>query len=131
MLFLHFRHFPILTSFCYLGTEEYRDSVIKIRKQCQRVSKERLVFIDGSGLRSEPRPLTWLAPSGETPKTTAEKAEKYEPRVDIMGAISYYAPLAVETKRPSRGEQPQILEKEKSESKVIQRIWLKIFLKTN
>jgi hypothetical protein len=49
-------------------------------------------------LRSEPRPLTGLAPSGETPKTTAEKAEKYEPRVDIMGAISYYAPLAVETK---------------------------------
>jgi hypothetical protein len=35
---------------------------------------------------------------GQTPKTTANKAEKYEPRVDIMGAISFNAPLACETK---------------------------------
>lgn len=49
-------------------------------------------------MRSEPRPLTGLAPSGQTPKTSVEKAEKYEPRVDIMGAISYNGPLACETK---------------------------------
>lgn len=57
-----------------------------------------MVFLDGSGLRSEPRQLTGLAPSGQTPHTSAEKAEKYEPRVDIMGAISYNGPLACETK---------------------------------
>src|SRR5437763_15960139 len=39
-----------------------------------------------------------LAPLGQTPSTTAEKAEKYEPRVDIMGAISWNGPLACETK---------------------------------
>ena len=42
------------------------------------VNKNRLVFIDGSGLRAEPRPLTGLAPRGQEAKTTAEKAEKYD-----------------------------------------------------
>jgi hypothetical protein len=69
-----------------------------MRKKCQNVSKKRLVFIDGSGIRAEPRKLYGLAISGQTPKTTAEKPEKYEPRVDIMGAISYNGPLACETK---------------------------------
>lgn len=57
-----------------------------------------MVFIDGSGLRAEPRQLTGLALRGRTPKTTAAKPDKYEPRVDIMGAIGYSGPLACETK---------------------------------
>ena len=69
-----------------IGKEEYRESVVNIRKKCQNVNKNRLVFIDGSGIRSELRPLKGLAPRGQTPRTTAGKAEKYEPRVDIMGA---------------------------------------------
>jgi hypothetical protein len=81
-----------------IETDDYRNSVINIRKKCQNVAKNRLVFIDGSGLRAEPRPRTGLAPRGQEAKTTAEKAEKYEPRVDIMGAISYHGPLACETK---------------------------------
>ena len=36
-------------------------------------------YLWGSGMRAEPRPRTGLAPVGQTPKTTAEKAEKYEP----------------------------------------------------
>jgi hypothetical protein len=81
-----------------IGTKTYRNSVVEIRKKLHRVSNQRLVFVDGSGMRSEPRPLKGLAPAGQTPKTTAEKHEKYEPRVDIMGAIGYHAPLACETK---------------------------------
>jgi hypothetical protein len=81
-----------------IGTEEYQESVITFRKKCQNIPKQGLVFIDGSGLRSEPRRLTGLAPVGKTPKTTTKKAEKYEPRVDIMGAICFNKPLACETK---------------------------------
>ena len=33
--------------FLWIGTEEYRESVIRIRKKCQNVNKNRLVFIDG------------------------------------------------------------------------------------
>ena len=80
---------------CVIGTEAYRNSVIEARKKLHRVSNKRLVFIDGSGMRSEPRPLRGLAPSGQIP---AEKAEKYEPRVDVMGAVGYHGPLAFETK---------------------------------
>jgi hypothetical protein len=61
-----------------------------------------LVFIDGSGLRAEPRSRTGLAPKGQMAKTTAKKPEKYEPRVDIMGAINYDMPLACETKTSSQ-----------------------------
>jgi hypothetical protein len=89
-------------SFCPIGSEEYRNSVITFRKKCQRVAKNSLVFIDGSGIRSEPRQLTGLAPSGQTPRTTTNKSEKYEPRVDIMGAISFNGPLACETKTSSQ-----------------------------
>lgn len=72
--------------------------MIRIRKKCQNVNKNRLVFIDGSGIRSEPRPLRGLALRGQTPNSTTDKSEKYEPRVDIMGAISFSGPLACETK---------------------------------
>ena len=87
---------------CVVGTEAYRNSVVEIRKKLSRVAKKRLVFMDGSGMRSEPRPLKGLAPAGQTPKTTAEKPEKYEPRVDIMGAVGYNGPLACETKTSSQ-----------------------------
>ena len=49
--------------------------------RCQNIAKNRLVFLDGC---TEPRPLTGLPPVA---KTEATKPEKYEPRVDIMGAI--------------------------------------------
>ena len=78
-----------------LGTESYRNSVIEFRKKGQNVAKHRLVFIDGSGMRAEPRSLTGLAPIGQIPKTRAKKPEKYQPRVDIFG---YNQPLACETK---------------------------------
>lgn len=54
--------------------------------------------MDGSGIKSEPRPLRGLSVSGTPAVTTAEKPEKYEPRIDIMGAISYDGPLVCETK---------------------------------
>ena len=81
-----------------VGTESYRNSVISIRKKCQNVSKSSLVFLDGSGIKSEPRPLRGLSVAGTPAVTTAEKPEKYEPRIDIMGAISYDGPLICETK---------------------------------
>jgi hypothetical protein len=61
------------------------------------VNKNRLVFIDGTGMRSEPRKLRALAPSGSTPRVTTKKHEKYEPRVDMWGAITYSGPLTCET----------------------------------
>ena len=83
---------------CVVGTESYRDSVVSIRKKCQNVPKSSLVFLDGSGIRAEPRPLKGLSPIGQPANTSAEKPEKYEPRIDIMGAICYHGPLACETK---------------------------------
>ncbi len=86
----------LMHMFCVIGTEDYRNSVISFNR-CQRFTKTRLVFIDAVEYELNLE-QTGLAPSGQTPKTIAEKAEKYEPRVDIMGAISYNGPLACETK---------------------------------
>jgi hypothetical protein len=49
-------------------------------------------------MRAEPRKLRGLASKGQSAKIKAEKAEKYEPRVDMYGAISYNGPLCLETK---------------------------------
>lgn len=61
------------------------------RRKCQRVNKNRLIFIDGTGMRSEPRKIR------ATPRVTTKKHEKYEPRVDMWGAITYSGPLTCET----------------------------------
>jgi len=115
---------------CLIGTENYQNSVISFRKKCQRVAKDRLVFLDGSGLRSEPRPLTGLSPVGTPAKTTTEKAEKYEPRVDIMGAISYNAPLACETKTSEQRKKVANSRKKKMGVKGYTKDMVKKFLKT-
>lgn len=85
------------SEFWFVGTQEYQNSVITFRRKCQRVAKSSLVFIDGSGMRSEPRQLTGLALAGKRAKSTTKKAEKYEPRVDIFGAVGFNEPLACET----------------------------------
>jgi hypothetical protein len=71
--------------------------VVKFRRKCQRLNKRALIFIDGTGMRAEPRKLRGLAPRGKTPLTRASKPEKYMPRVDMYGAISYTGPLVCET----------------------------------
>jgi len=48
-------------------------------------------------MRSEPRKLRAISPRGTTPRVRAEKHEKYEPRVDMWGAITYSGPLVCET----------------------------------
>ena len=48
-------------------------------------------------MRSEPRKLRGLAPKGKAAITKASKPEKYEPRVDMYGAIAYTGPLVCET----------------------------------
>ena len=70
---------------------------MKFRRKCQRIKKNALVFIDGTGMRAEPRKLKGLAPQGKTPITTASKPDKYEPRVDMYGEITYTGPLVCET----------------------------------
>lgn len=79
--------------FLQLESKDYGEQVAKFRRRCQVVKKNRLVFIDGTGMRAEPRKLKGLAPKGKTPVTTASKPEKYQPRVDMYGAIAYTGPL--------------------------------------
>ena len=131
----HLHSFPFLLivmysrSFCVIETESYRNSVIAIRKKCQNVAKNRLVFIDGSGIRAEPRPLTGLAPVGQMAKTRAKKPEKYEPRVDAMGAISYNTPLACETKTSTQRKSIQNSRKRKRGVKGYTKDMVKKFLR--
>ena len=69
----------------------------KFRRKCQKVKKNALVFIDGTGMRAEPRKLKGLALKGKPALTRASKPEKYEKRVDMYGAIAYTGPLICET----------------------------------
>jgi transposase len=81
----------------FLGLQDYPQLVAKFRRKCQNIKKGRLVFIDGTGMRAEPRNLKGLAPKGQPAVTKASKPEKYEPRVDMYGAIAYTGPLTCET----------------------------------
>ncbi len=66
-----------------IGTETYRNSVAEIRKKLSRVAKKRLVFIDGSGLRSEPRPLKGLAPAGQTGDESQRRGSLHGQRIVV------------------------------------------------
>lgn len=62
-----------------------------------RVPKEKLIFLDGPGLKCEPRRLHGLAPKGKKARVESKKQERYQARLDIWGAISYNKPLAIDT----------------------------------
>ena len=47
-------------------------------------------------MKGEPRRTHGLAPKGKKAKVVTKKAESYQPRLDIWGAISYHKPLAVD-----------------------------------
>ena len=51
-----------------------------------------------TGMKSESRPLYGLAPTKKYTRVLASKAEPYEPRVDLLGCISYDKPLGCQTK---------------------------------
>ena len=69
-------------------SKDYKESVAKYRRKCQRVPKDKLIFLAGTGMKSESRPTHSLAPAGKA-KVRTKKPERYQPRLDIWGAISY------------------------------------------
>ena len=85
-------------SLLYLEGADFKESVAKYRRKCQRKPKEQLIYIDGTGMKAGARPTHGLAPKGKKAKVKSNKPEKYQPRVDMWGAISYNKPLAFDIK---------------------------------
>jgi hypothetical protein len=77
-------------------SQDYKESVAAYRRKCQRVPKEKLIFLDGTGMKCEPRRLHGLAPKGKKARVESKKQERYQARLDIWGAISYNKPLAID-----------------------------------
>ena len=77
-------------------SQDYKASVAAYRRKCQRVPKEKLIFLDGTGMKCEPRRLHGLAPKGKKARVESKKQERYQSRLDIWGAISYNKPLAID-----------------------------------
>jgi transposase-like protein len=77
-------------------SQDYKESVAAFRRKCQRVSKEKLIFLDGTGMKCEPRRTHGLAPKGKKAKVETKKQERYQARLDIWGAISYNKALAID-----------------------------------
>lgn len=49
-------------------SKDYKEAVATYRRKCQRVAKEKLIFLDGTGMNSEPRPTRSLVPAGKKAK---------------------------------------------------------------
>ena len=82
----------------FLETTNFRESIAAYRRKCQHIAKEKLVFVDGTGMKAGARPGYGLAPKGKKAKIKTEKPSAYHPRVDMWGAISYNKPLAFDIK---------------------------------
>jgi hypothetical protein len=90
----------IIILLMYPGTVDFQDSVLKFRRKASRVNKKKLVFLDATGMKANPQPRHGLAPAGREAKVRAERAESYEPRVDLLGAVTLDEPLAAVTTTP-------------------------------
>lgn len=90
------RRYVYIVSHCFVESEDFREAVAKFRRKCQRVRKEQLVFLDGTGFKSEARRGYGLAPKGKKAKVETKKQENYQPRLDIWGAVTYNRPLAID-----------------------------------
>jgi transposase-like protein len=77
-------------------TQDYLKAVAAFRNKCQRVAKEKLIFLDGTGIKCEPRRSHGLAPKGKKALVSTKKQERYQARLDIWGAISYNKALAID-----------------------------------
>jgi transposase-like protein len=77
-------------------TQNFVEAVAAYRRKCQRVAKEKLIFLDGTGMKCEPRRSHGLAPRGKKAKVETKKQERYQSRLDIWGAISYNKSLAID-----------------------------------
>lgn len=78
---------------------------MQFRRKAGRVNKNKLVFLDATGMKAEPQPRRGLAPAGQKAKVKVSTAESYEPRVDLLGAVSLSKPLAVVTTTPEERKQ--------------------------
>src|ERR1700760_4295374 len=76
-------------------TYDFTESVAKYRRKCQRIPKEKLIFLDGTGMKCEPR-LRGLAPKGKKARVLTKKQECYQSRLEGWGAISYNKALAID-----------------------------------
>ena len=72
------------------------------------MAKDKLVFIDATGIKAEPQKRKGLAPTGRPAKVKAKTAASYEPRIDLLGAITMNAPLAAITTTPEERKQEGI-----------------------
>ncbi len=79
---------------------DFQDAVMQFRRKASRVNKNKLVFLDATGMKANPQEIYGLAPAGRQARARAPRAQAYEPRVDLLGAVTLTEPLAVTTTTP-------------------------------
>jgi len=88
-------------------TQDYQKAAAAFRNKCQRVAKEKLIFLDKCESRSH-----GLAPKGKKALVSTKKQERYQARLDIWGAISYNKALAIDIQNSEdRAKKGQNMEK--------------------
>lgn len=80
-----------------LGTEEFKEAVRKFRRAAQRMNKQKLVFIDATGVKEQALPSTGLAPKGKKAYVARTRPEAFQPRIDMLAACCYDGPLVATT----------------------------------
>lgn len=90
-----------------LGTSEFNQSVVKFRNKARHQNKQKLVFIDATGIKQNARPLRGLAPTGKRARVQRERAEAFSARIDMLAAVGYDGPLAATTITPEQREKPK------------------------
>jgi hypothetical protein len=93
--------FPPFSLFA-IDYDTYKEDVQKFRRKIQRLHKNKVVFLDQTGIELGATPRYGLAVSGHEAKIAMEPDVYYRKRVDIMAVISYQKPLSLEISPPSK-----------------------------
>jgi len=64
------------------------ESIAKVRRKLQRISKQKIIFLDETHLRLSEAPLRTLVLPGEQPYVTAAATASYAPRYDMIASCT-------------------------------------------
>jgi DDE superfamily endonuclease len=71
-----------------LVTASFCDDIAKMRRWCQRISNDRLIFLDETALKLNECPSTTLVMPGETDYVVVEDDTSYSARYDMIGCCT-------------------------------------------
>ena len=84
-----------------MDTHAFQSRMELFQNKCRRMAKNKLIFLDATGINIGAKPIYGLAPRGKAATVKIQRPKRYQGRVDFIGAIQGYKPIACQVITPT------------------------------